>query len=207
MNVDDPLKPINEIFKADRDFYNETIKDRHSALSEIVLNTTVPPKVAQLIETAKNLSLYSYYAYRFHQPAELFGFIALELALKERARAEGIVKKSLTFKWLIEYAIENTWIDFRTDPDLIRKATEYARRANSYELFCSLDGVASLLEPTSEQISEQLKNLASEDRLKNILHSNRQLRNALAHDYGYLAPTSIKSLKDIVYIINQLFDD
>lgn len=64
-------------------------QDYHEALSKIVLNDTVPARSRELFETAKNLSLYSWFVYRFHPIAELTGWLALENALLEKAKREG----------------------------------------------------------------------------------------------------------------------
>lgn len=205
MNVDDPLKPLNEIFEADRDFFEESVVDRHKALSLIVVNEDVPKNVSQLIEAAKNISLYSYYVYRLHQPAELFGFIAFELALKERAKLEDEIIKPDTLMGHINYAVDNKWLDSRDDPDLIERAVENARRSNFIDVADFLEGDASMLEPTIDQIDKQIEDLSSNSNQKELIHTTRHLRNALAHDGGYLAPSSVSSLIATVKLINKLF--
>jgi hypothetical protein len=89
--IEDPMKALSEIYKPDVRQANLVgdLSDIHAVLSQMVLHEEVPPNVRQLFETAKNVSLYSWFVYRFHQVAELVAFSALELALKERAgRAE-----------------------------------------------------------------------------------------------------------------------
>jgi hypothetical protein len=205
MDVDDPLKPLDKIFEADRDCFEESIEDRHNKLSSINISGEVPKNVSQLIETAKNLSLYSYYVYRFHQPAELICLISFELALKERARLSDVKVKPDSFMGHINYAIEQKWLDNRDDPDLIEKAVANARRENFIDVARFLEGEASMLEPTTDQVDKQLDDLTYDFNQKEILHSSRRLRNSLAHDNGYLAPTSVSTLFRTVRLINKLF--
>ncbi len=83
-DVEDPLKHFSEIFEPDKRHRNSPvdIKSIHRILDGITLNNQVPNSVRQLFETAKNLSLYSWYVYRFHQVSETVAYSALELALK-----------------------------------------------------------------------------------------------------------------------------
>lgn len=50
-------------------------------MSELTLHSGVPVAVLQTFETAKNVSLYSWFVYRFHRVAELVVYSALEFAL------------------------------------------------------------------------------------------------------------------------------
>ncbi len=84
----DPLKPLDKILSQDRDFFPQTIEQRHATISEITVHEGVPLKVQQVFETARNLSLYAFYAYRFHQVAELMAYIAFEMALSQRVQQE-----------------------------------------------------------------------------------------------------------------------
>ena len=70
-----------------------TLEEMHQLLDDIVLNDEVPDDVYQLFETAKNLSLYSWFMYRFHQVAELMSYTALEMALRHRYLLEHPNKK------------------------------------------------------------------------------------------------------------------
>src|SRR5437016_6608279 len=86
MIVDDPLKPLAEIYNPDPRRANivGTLAAEHADLASIRLNDSVPDIAAQLFETAKNVSLYSWFVYRFHPVAESVAFAALELALNLR---------------------------------------------------------------------------------------------------------------------------
>jgi hypothetical protein len=85
--VPDPLKALSEVYAPDarQAHFVGTLADAHAILTQITLHTGVPVNVRQLFETAKNVSLYSWFVYRFHQVAESVAYSALEMALRERA--------------------------------------------------------------------------------------------------------------------------
>lgn len=87
MEVQDPLKALDRITQADprHDGPLGSLERLHANLDTIRLQSCVPLHVRQLFETAKNLSLYSWFAFRFHPVAKLMGYASLERALKERA--------------------------------------------------------------------------------------------------------------------------
>lgn len=76
MSIDDPLKALEEILKPDprRPHLVGTLAEEHADLATISLNDAVPVIVAQLFETAKNVSLYSWFVYRFHPVSESVAF-------------------------------------------------------------------------------------------------------------------------------------
>jgi len=93
MDVQDPLKPLDRISHADPRYDGSPgkLKLAHARLDALQLHQGVPMHVRQLFETAKNLSLYSWFVYRFHPIAQLIGYASLERALKERlARERGV---------------------------------------------------------------------------------------------------------------------
>lgn len=63
----------------------------HADLNVIAIHDGVPLHVRQLFETAKNLSLYSWFVYRFHPIAQLIGHSSLEQALKERVARDRVL--------------------------------------------------------------------------------------------------------------------
>ena len=127
--VQDPLKSLDEICEPDKRqklFLGISLNGNHAKLSRIKLNRRVPVEVRQLFETAKNLSLYSWFVYRFHQVSELTAYSALEMALRLRYEKEVGKKRRVTFRKLLGYALENNWIDnnrfsrpYRNEPDIV----------------------------------------------------------------------------------------
>lgn len=86
----DRLKDLSKICEADerQQYFSTTLEIEHDILSQITINETAPRTAIQLFETAKNLSLYSWFVYRFHQVSELTAYSALEVALKEKYQLE-----------------------------------------------------------------------------------------------------------------------
>ncbi|HLF10722.1 MAG TPA: hypothetical protein VJA26_05870, partial [Gammaproteobacteria bacterium] len=84
--VDDPLKSLADVTSPDERQANlaQSLADVHAFLAELVLDERVPVTVRQLFETAKNVRLYAYFAYRFHQVAETVAYQALERGLRTR---------------------------------------------------------------------------------------------------------------------------
>jgi hypothetical protein len=106
--------------------YQVTLADRHAAIAELNLCNTVPDDVTIQFDTARNLLLYSWHAYRFIPVAELQAYRTVEMALRmrfglgqnagpglrrllKRAVAEGLLKdegfrqQRRTREWQQEY--------------------------------------------------------------------------------------------------------
>src|SRR6266849_4150437 len=131
--VQDPLKPLSEVYAPDarQGHFMGTLADAHAILTAIALHTGVPINVRQLFDTAKNVSLYSWFVYRFHQVAESVAYSALEMALRERA---GFVEwtgpaapRPPTLRPLLDQAKKEGWIRNESFLSLRRMATEKAR--------------------------------------------------------------------------------
>ncbi|HET7176612.1 MAG TPA: hypothetical protein VFK21_11470, partial [Gammaproteobacteria bacterium] len=88
--IDDPLKSLEEVTKPDvrSTLISGGLSQIHVQLSVITLHKGVPIAIRQHFETAKNVSLYAWFAYRFHQIAEMQGFASLELALREKIKRD-----------------------------------------------------------------------------------------------------------------------
>ncbi len=70
-----PISDVSVITDADSPFLI-SIEHHHNQLQQISLSSAVPSSARQLFETAKNLSLYSWFVYHFHQVSELISFSA-----------------------------------------------------------------------------------------------------------------------------------
>ena len=208
--IQDPLKPFNEICSPDERQVNfvATLEDNHAALSDINLIEDVPIDVRQLFETAKNLSLYSWFAYRFHQVAELIGYSALEMALREKYKLENPNKKPPMLAGLLKHAQEQKWVENEDFPDLENIAHHNARQKKIYEIIQSnvLEEQESIPieEPTEEEIQQALNSM---DRFSGVVSSAGKLRNDLAHGSNTLHPNSISTLRTTAHVINAVFKD
>jgi hypothetical protein len=60
-----------------------TLEDRHSWVAAYRLDRNIPEAIRIHFETAKNLYLYAWFVYRFHNVAEQQALTTLEFALRE----------------------------------------------------------------------------------------------------------------------------
>lgn len=125
-----------------------TISVLHGALAELRLNQSVPVNVVDQFDLARNLCLYGWYQYNFSMPAKLYGYIALEVGLREKcATVASQPGKRITLARLCDWAIDAGYIKdggfthlFAEDPetgamyptrrqDLTREGTTYSKQA------------------------------------------------------------------------------
>ena len=210
--VQDPLKPLDEIYEPDKRqklFLGISLNGNHVKLSRIKLNRRVSVEVRQLFETAKNLSLYSWFVYRFHQVSELTAYSALEMALRLRYEKEVGKKRRVTLRKLLGYAQENNWIDNNRFSHAYRNETarRNAERKKFLEAILSgtLDGGEPVpVDPPTEQEIREARNEL--DMVSVIAEAVPRLRNELAHGSSNLIPSSITSLRFIAEVINQIYE-
>lgn len=207
MSVEDPLKALSEIGRPDVRRANivGTLSQEHDDLANIQLNDGVPDIAAQLFETAKNVSLYSWFVYRFHPVAESVAFAALELALNLRKsglsllppdfRSPGLLK-------LLREAIDNGVLfdtGFSSRPAFAAQAARFAIIAQHVSE--GRDGTA-----IPEQSEQGIALAASQVSLtRHLMELWPQIRNTLAHGSPRLTPNSRQTLRLVAEAINQLF--
>jgi hypothetical protein len=167
--------------------------------------------VQQLFETAKNLSLYSWFVYPFHQSSELLAFAAVEMALRLRHLKENPIdpsksRKPLALYGLMQHAKKHKWISNDRFTDTYERAVSDARICKKMRKIkihdfdkCPLMPVD---EPTGEEIMEALKN---SDRVGDIVNNANKIRNSLAHGSNLLNPRSISTLHTSAEVINQIY--
>jgi hypothetical protein len=208
--VQDPLKALSEVCAPDarQAAFVGTLADTHAILTQITLHAGVPINVRQLFETAKNVSLYSWFVYRFHQVAESVAYSALEMALRERA---GFVEWSgpaaprhLTLRPLLDQAKKERWIRNENFPSLRRMATEKARMEKLALLLPTMTANKDypIAEPTEDEINAAMRTL---DFVQILVENAPQLRNWLAHGSSMLSPRSLRTLELVAEVVNQLF--
>lgn len=207
INEIDGLKNSDELTTPDpRNLvFSSTIEERHAFLSSIILKETVPVEVKQLFETAKNLSLYSWFVYRFHQASEMIAFSSTELALKIRFKLENPTNKRRTaFSELINHAINNHWVAKENFSKIYQRATNIAEQTKAIEAAVFLDQTNSnecaIENPTKEEIYNALEGLDL-----NFLLSIPEVRNDLAHGSKTLSPNSASTLRLLSELINQIY--
>lgn len=210
--LEDPLKSLEEITKPDERHRITlgTLDDLHAELSSINLHSGVPTEIRQHFETAKNLALYTWFVYRFHQVAELHAYSSLEMALRAKVAIDepSLVKTTKRFGLarLISLAVRCGWIGpnrhyFWNQRSInlgwgnyyLRKLKE-ARDSNKQ--ISDPQDIANY----SEFLTELNKGYVS--HLKEHIH---ETRNDLAHGSMMLHPWSATMLRVCAEFINQLF--
>lgn len=202
------MKSLSELTQGDeRQKYFGSLDALHDTLSEITVDENVPPKVKELFDTARNLSLCTWFVYDFHPIAELTGFLALEAALKERASRESPeLAEEKSFSRLIKRAIADGWVaedrisgrrEIAHSRVQQRKAIETIQQADA----SGLDSMP-IQEPTEAEIEQEA---AEMQIIESICAAAIRLRNALAHGEPYLDPGSPRRLRITADLINQLF--
>ncbi|WP_041246316.1 hypothetical protein [Brumicola nitratireducens] len=211
----DRLKKLAEVYLPDerQHYFSTTLEREHERLSEIQLNTTTPRTALQLFETAKNLSLYSWFVYRFHQVAELTAFSALEVALKEKYENETLGEQSekkqpkLTLYFLMQHAKDNEWIKNEGFPSLYSRAWSLAedKKNSKHAQLHDFDKEPEMIceAPSKQEVDEALKEL---DLVSAVAENTNKIRNDLAHGSNILHSNSLSTLVLVAEVINQLYE-
>lgn len=215
--VDDPLKALDEIKEPDqrnRAPMPQRLSALHADLASINLHPGVPVDVRQHFETAKNVALYTWFVYRFHQVAEMQAFASLEMALRIRIRRDSLPKPPKGLSKMVRYAIESGWVRNEGFSYWNRRATSQA-----YSNFI----LQKLREPLKQESLEVIKAEPQRQLIEVIANpsefiaehrgdylsilqvSLHRIRNNLAHGSQTLHPDSASTLLLCADFINQLF--
>jgi hypothetical protein len=215
--VDDPLKSLADVTSPDERQANlvQSLADVHALLVGLVLDERVPVDVRQLFETSKNVRLYAYFAYRFHQVAETVAYQALERGLRTRWNDEVAKLASIEdaeYRWptlspLLLDAAAQKWV---------RNAGFSGRFWRAWNSLISERSIAAfqamtLRDATQQEIAEPTKEevearAAQIDVVKILTDHLPELRNRLAHGSKKLSPTSDYVLRDVCDALNMIFD-
>lgn len=84
-----------------------TLSDIYKSVESIKLDESVPDDVKSQFNVAKNLAIYTWFCYSFHQISELKAFSTLEMALRMKF---GKDEQKLRFKTLLTKAVESGMI-------------------------------------------------------------------------------------------------
>jgi gamma-glutamylcyclotransferase len=213
--VDDPLKPLADIDTADsrQVHFVETLPDAHAELAGMTLTMCTPKAVRQLFETAKNVSLYSFFVYPFHQVSESVAFQALEMALRARYKADETTAQTgsphPSLRRLMDVAREQGWLKdrgFSVLPVLAARRIRDRRALDALEIMRCDSSIAEVRlsdeEPTKEEIEAEMAAMHFVEMLTKTLPD---LRNGLAHGSTVLHPNSRYTLRVVCDAINQLY--
>lgn len=116
------LKPLPTIYEPDERFQYLSFHDQaaghirpicagdlYNEVSPIQLSSAVPPEVRYQFDIARNAYLYSWLVYDFAMLAEQHSYIVLEMALRHRAKSEGL-SSNKTLKPYLRLAIKRGWL-------------------------------------------------------------------------------------------------
>jgi len=168
----EPLRPLLDVRAPDprHRLAGPTLETMHATLAEIRLHDRVPPQVAQLFETSKNLSLYAWFVFRFHPIAGFLARASLEMALREKWESvygRPPSSKEKHFKAMLEHARQHLWIKAAAFQSLAPIA---ARRVDEKKLFellkdPDLGEAFSTVPATPEEIDAELEEMDPGPRL------------------------------------------
>jgi hypothetical protein len=211
MDIDDPLKALDRITQPDprHDGSLGTLAGLHAALNSIRLHAAVPKHVRQLFETAKNLSLYSWFVYRFHPIAQFFAYASLERALRERVAGERGVQTDTvreTLGPLMALATSKGWLKSEGFEVVRRAAHVQLQDEQTFRMIQSDEIGEEPVESPDIEAADILSRAAQLDYVVRIAESMPYVRNHIAHGGRILHGGSAATLKVIAEAINQLFE-
>jgi hypothetical protein len=170
-----------------------TVEDHWNDIALLGLHDSVPRVIPGHFETARNLLLYSWHAYRFHQVAEMHAFASVEYALRLRNKL-ACGKRCRYLGPLLARAVKEGWIrdeGFRHYRQIVE------RRAQYEEAEGSLTG----------QEHEPEATRAVQAFVRVLCKHLPELRSKLAHGSPRLTPSGKKTLALCCDLINQLFPE
>ncbi len=193
-------------------FYPASLEERHNDIAALILNSTVPEKIAIQFETARNLYLYAWYVYRFHMVAAKQAYATLELGLRtilpprlpepyQRPQA-----KQPMLKGMLRYAIDQGLL--RNEGFRRWHAAAVAKAKERISMVAMQTMIDQGLESIEVDDSEPLV-ITEEDRSWNLLQTLTEtipsLRNELAHGSSMLTNQVLGNIELAAEILNQLY--
>ena len=213
--IDDPLKPLDQVTEPDirskwLQIYDpmdgirqKTLEDHHGEVASVTLNESAPVGVRQLFENAKNLVLYSWFVYRFHQPAELSAYGALEMALRAKAKSDSPKwrgkagkNKQPSLKTLLVEANNFGWLKNQEFSVWRRHQQRRAYEKAMQKLIERMqqDGLTEAETPSVEEFEGKIGD-ENYDYVRLLSRSVPSTRNRLAYGSQSLHPNSLATLK------------
>jgi hypothetical protein len=208
------LRPLAEVFRPDVRHAErpDLLASLHGNLTSIRVNEFAPENVRQLFETAKNLSLYSWFVYRFHPIARLISYSCLEAALRPLVLNDSAFPREKRrngrpgLKDMLEHAVARKWIRNEGFDNARHLASV---RAKQLKIFAQLEEMISLSlermetrEPTAEEIAAALE---TSTYVQGLSSSIPLIRNHIAHGNSFLDGGSVAILRIVAEAINQLY--
>jgi hypothetical protein len=104
------------------------IKDLHEQVEFIKLDENVPEEVRSEFNVARNICLYSWYCYPFHNVACLKAYTTIELALKIKLVR---VDERTSLRPLLEEAVAKGFVKYKWMPEAIAGLRNFAAHGSS----------------------------------------------------------------------------
>jgi hypothetical protein len=182
----------------------------HQAMFNLPLGAAVPEAVRVHFETAKNLFLYSWCVYRFYMVAEQYALTTLELALRSKLIAVGLVKaegeRIPGFRHMLRVAQDKGLVSDARFTPREEAANKLAHDRHSMEMIKKMEELglsemtydSSAIKPTEEDLAINW--------LERIADSLPDTRNMHAHGTSTLYPTVLMTFVVVHNIMQQLFE-
>lgn len=189
-----------------------TIGYEHEAITDVTIHNGVPRNIWTQFETARNLYLYAWFVYRFYPVAEHQAYACLELALRERYKAEvtaiskAKAKKILQgMKSLLEYAVQQGHIRNEGFSVWRRRTVQRAKQRTRDDLWARTLQEGRTEMTYDEDAFEIIDVDRNHDYLEIILDTIPKLRNDYAHGSNTLHSQVLYSIVLVSEIINQIY--
>lgn len=171
----------------DGSFIPLTLEEFSKPIYEITLDEHTPTNIVTHFETAKNLALYSWYVYRFMPISELYAYITIEMALRNKENNtktpfSKLLKKAVKDKVIVTEKLSH-W----------RQVKKFKERQYSEALeFSKLRGAPPPPPPKLSDYAETLSDVIP------------FFRNTYAHGSSSISPFPYLALQNSADIINQV---
>jgi len=187
------------------------LADHHEMVARLILHEGVPEDIVHQFETARNLYLYAWFIYRFYIVAERHALACLELALRDRLKAEtssGKIHyrgKHPTLRPLLEYAAQQKLIK-NEGFEIWRNRGEINSRTR-----VEIEKLREMEEKKLEEITwdESDIQVTAEDLnwdfVSGLVDYLPRVRNRHAHGGTELHNLTLSSIQVVSEIINQLY--
>jgi len=149
---------------------NYTLEDCYQEVESIKLHEGVPEEIRSQFNTARNLAIYTWFCYPFHQICEMKAFSTLEDAFKKVYGTENLKEKILKDidSGRFSGAEFSCISDDRKDPDSIKELIEFL-----YDMRNKLAHGSAMLHPYSlinlRTIADLINQLFNEQEVKTSL--------------------------------------
>ena len=195
-------------------FQQITLHDHHSHICRFLLADIVPEDIRSHFNTAKNVLLYTWFAYGLYPVAELQALNGLELALKTRIGDSGLKNlkkhqrkhsKALGLQFYIEHAAANSWIRNEDFQAYHRAPYEQAKWDLHMKKIREMEdkGLTIIDVDESEIVVPEVN---TTDFIAILIDTVNKIRNIHAHGEVLLYPASVWQTFEICTdFINALF--